>query len=198
MRFIFNDIPDDENFEPNEEWTPLKEASNLWIIQLQAIPFLIINGLLIYLLFKLFGISYIFDSTTILISVLVLIPIHEFIHALFFPEDLIKSKNIYFGFMLKGLAPFVGYNGEMTRNTFIKTLLAPFVIITIVGFLLLIKKSNPFIESIILFNALGASADCLGVFKLLRQVPKNAVVRNKKIKTYWKIDNSTNNKELQE
>ena len=76
---------------------------------------------------------------------------------------------------------------ENNKMTFIKVLLAPFIIITLLGFLyLIIFGSNELIEHIIVFNALGACADCLGVFLILKQVPKYASVRNKKIRTFWK------------
>ena len=188
MRFILNKFPDDENFQPNEEWILLKESSNLWVIQLQAVPFMIINIALMVVLMQLIGIKFELNTTTMLISFLIFMPIHEFIHALFFPENLM-SKNVFFGFTFKGFAPFAAYIGEMKRNTFVKVLLAPFAIITLLGFLYLIFLGrNELIEHIIVFNALGACADCLGVFLILRQVPKYSIVRNKKIRTYWKIN----------
>lgn len=42
MKFMLNKFPDDESFVPGERWTPLKEQTNLWIMQLQAIPFSLI------------------------------------------------------------------------------------------------------------------------------------------------------------
>lgn len=187
MRFILNKFPDDENFQPDEEWIPLKESSNLWVVQLQAVPFMIMNVTLMILLMRLIGIDFELNTTTMLISFLIFMPIHEFIHALFFPENLM-SKNVFFGFTFKGFAPFSAYIGEMKRNTFVKVFLAPFVIITFIGFLYLILLGrNELIEHIIVFNALGACADCLGVFLILRQVPKYSIVRNKKIRT-WRIN----------
>lgn len=186
MRFILNKFPDDENFQPDEDWTPLKESSNLWIVQLQALPFMIVNVTLMVLFMRIMGVNFELNTTTMLISFLIFMPIHELIHALFFPENLL-SNNVYFGFTFKGLAPFAAYLGEMKRNTFIKVLLAPFIIITLLGFFyLIIFGRNELIEHIIVFNALGACADCLGVFLILKQVPKYASVRNKKIRTYWK------------
>ena len=190
MRLILNKFPDDENFQPNEEWIPLKESTNLCLIQLQAIPFMIVNVILMLLIMRLIGIDFKLNTTTMLISFLIFMPIHEFIHALFFPENLM-SKNVFFGFTFKGLAPFAAYIGEMKRNTFIRVLLAPFFIITLIGFayLILIGR-NELIEHIIVFNALGACADCLGVFLIMRQIPKHSIVRNKMIRTYWKINNN--------
>ncbi len=189
MRFIFNKFPDDANFQPDSEWTPLKESSNLWIVQLQAIPFMVINIEIMLLLMKAIKINFQLNTNTMLISFLIFIPIHELLHALFFPEKL-SSKKVFFGFTLKGLAPFAAYIGEMKRNTFIRVLLAPFILITLLGFFYLIFIGrNELIEHILVFNALGASGDCFYTYLLLRQVPKNAIVKNKKIRTFWKNQN---------
>lgn len=183
MRFILNKFPDDKTFQPDGDWIPLKESTNLWVIQLQAIPFMVINMMVAILLLRLIGISFDLNLTTMVVSFLIFIPIHELIHALFFPENLL-SKNVFFGFMTKGFAPFAAYIGEMKRNTFIKVLLAPFIIISTFGLLyLIIFGSNNLIQHMIVFNALGACADCLGVFLILRQVPNNAILRNKEIRT---------------
>jgi hypothetical protein len=149
MRFILNKFPDDKSFQPDEDWIPLKESSNLWVVQLQALPFLIANVVLIIFLMSLMGINFELNTTTMLISFLIFSPIHEIIHALFFPENLF-SKNVFFGFTFKGFAPFAAYIGEMRRNTFIKVLLAPFIIISILGFLyLLVFGRNDLIEHVI-------------------------------------------------
>jgi hypothetical protein len=193
MRFILNNFPDDPDFQPNEDWTPLVESSNLWVIQLQAVPFMIVNVLAVVLCMRLIGIRFELNLTLMLISFLVFMPVHEFIHALFFPEGL-RSKNVFFGFTFKGFALFAAYLGEMKRNAFIKVLLAPLVIITLLGFLYLtIFGRNELIEHIIVFNALGACVDCLGVYLIVRQVPKGTVVRNKMIRTYWRAESSISN-----
>ncbi len=193
MRFIFNKFPDDVHFHPNEGWTPLKESSNLWIVQLHAIPFMIMNVILVIVPMRLMGIHFEIDVAKMFLSFLIFVPVHELLHALFFPEN-IFSKNVFLGFTLKGFAPFAAYTGEMSRNRFMKVLLAPFLVITFLGFLyLIILGEDELIEHIIVFNALGASGDILGVFLVLQQVPENAIVRNKKTRTYWKMNNNPHN-----
>lgn len=185
MRFILNKLPDDPDFNPQEDWTPLKESTNLWFIQLQAIPFMIVNVVSVIFLMRVIGADFEYNTKSMVLSFLIFLPIHELIHAIFFPEGL-KSKNVFFGFTFKGFAPFAAYIGEIKRDRFIKVLLAPFVIITIMAFLyLIIMGRNELVEHIMVFNALGACADCLGVFLILMQIPKGAVLRNKKIRTYW-------------
>lgn len=189
MRFILNEFPEDKNFEPGEEWTPLKESTNLWIIQLQALPFMILNLVIMLVIMSLIGISFVFNVRNMLIAFIIFMPIHEFIHALFFPANL-KSHEVYFGFTFKGLAFYAAYTGTLTKRQFIRSLLAPLIIISLIGFIiLLIFGSNSIIEHIILLNALGACGDCLGALLILYQTPKDALLKNKKIRTYWKKDN---------
>ena len=186
MRFILNKFPEDKNFEPNDEWTPLKEPKSFWDLNWQAVPFMVINVLLMLLLLKTIGISFKLNTVTTLVSFCIFVPFHELLHALFYPEN-IMSKNIYFGFYAKALVPFVSYTGEIKRNTYIRVYLAPLVIITILGLLfLLFWGSNQLVEHIVVLNALGSCADCLSVFLILRQIPKNAILRSKKWKTYYK------------
>ncbi|MCG6185994.1 DUF3267 domain-containing protein [Maribellus maritimus] len=188
MKFIYNKFPDDENFSPEKDkWTPLKEPDNLWTSQLWALPFMIINPLVIILILKIMGITFALEPANIFLSFLILMPIHEFIHALFFPEKL-KSDNIFVGFTMAGFAFFAAYIGEMKRNRFIVILLAPLIIISLLGIIILaLVGSNSLLEHIIVWNSFGACVDCLGVFMVSRQVPRNAYVRNKKIRTYWRI-----------
>jgi len=191
MRFLINKLPENEEFQPNEAWNPLKESTNLWMIQLQALPFMVFNVAIIIVLMWLIGIRFDYNSGSMLLAILIVIPVHELIHALFFP-DKISSKQIYFGFMLKGLAAFAAYTGILNRNRFIIVLLAPFVIISFLGLLwLAIFGENGLIEHIVVFNALGSCADALGTYLILKQVPANAIIRNKGIRTYWTISPSS-------
>jgi len=188
MKFILNKFPEDKSFDPNEEWTPLKESANLWMVQLQALPFMAINILLVLIPLWQMGLSFKLNVYLFPLSFILFAPFHELIHALFFPERL-SSNNVYFGFTTKGFAPFAAYTGEMKRNTFILSLLAPFVIISLLGYAYLILfGDNNLIKHIIVINALGACADCLGIYLIGTQVPNNAIVRNKGIKTFWRIN----------
>jgi hypothetical protein len=189
MKFSWNKIPEDKTFEPDkndEGWIALKESTNMWIVQLQALPFLILNMFVVLLFMGLFGIQFELNYIELLISLIILVPIHELIHALFFPEKL-SSDNVYFGFLLKGLAFFAAYIGQMKRNEFIRVLISPLVIMSVIGMIILIIIGhNNILEHIIVINAVAACVDTMGVFMILRQVPKNTIVKNKGLKTYWK------------
>lgn len=189
MKFIYNKFPDDIDFVPDEDtsWTPLKETDNLWIAQLQSLPFMFFNMAFVIAIMWLMGFPFEFNGKLMLLSFLIFMPIHEIIHALFFPESL-KSNNIYLGVYIKTFALFAAYIGEMPRNRFILTLAAPLIIITIAGLVLLIfTDGNSLVQHIIVFNVMGACVDCLGIYLVLKQIPKEAMVKNKKIRTYWRL-----------
>ncbi len=96
MRFILNKFPDDESFQPDEKWIPLKESSNLWIAQLQALPFMTINVILVIFFMELIGIKFDLNITKMLISFLIFLPIHEIIHVLLLcPRKITMEKSLF-------------------------------------------------------------------------------------------------------
>lgn len=188
MKIFINNWPDDETFQPDESelWTPMKESTNLWIVQLKSIPFLLMNVIMLYILFFLLDINIDINYGLFFAVFLVLIPIHEVIHALFFPES-IFSDNVKFGLFPKQLVFFAFYTKEMSRNRFACVLGAPFLLITVAGLLLILfLGDNRFITHFLLINAYVSCADTMNVFKVLIQVPSSAIVRNKEIRTYWR------------
>ena len=58
MKFIYNKFPDDETFDIEDGWTPLKESDNLWVVQLWAIPFMILNVAIVIVLMRLINIRF--------------------------------------------------------------------------------------------------------------------------------------------
>lgn len=186
MKFILNEFPDDKNFDPKKGWTALKESTNMWVVQIQSLPILLLMLFSVEVLFEIVNIDFSVNFLEMGLAFLIFMPIHELIHAICFPEGM-DSENLYFGFSVKGLVFFAAYIGEMERNRFILTLCSPFVIITVVGFLILsIIGSNSLIEHIIMMNAIGSSMDIFNVIKIIRQIPRNAVVKNKRVRTFWK------------
>lgn len=186
-KFFIGNWPDDISFKPDETWTPMKEPTNLWITQLLALPFLVVNLLVVYGVANLVNIGINYKSGYFLLGFLLFIPIHEVIHALIFPEPL-SSNNVKFGFFPKKLVFFAFYTKEMSRNRFIFVMLAPFLIITLTSLLsIILLGGNILIENILLGNAVASCVDIMNIFLLLTQVPAKATVRNKKIRTFWKI-----------
>jgi hypothetical protein len=188
MKFLVDKFPENKDFEPDQTWTMLRESTNLWIIQLKALPFMVINAFMTILILGLLNISFHYNAFLMLFALVIIIPAHELIHALFFPGRL-SSEQVVFGFISKVFAFYTSYMGELKRSNLITIMLAPLIIISLVGYLfLLIVGDNSLVEHIILANAVGSCADCLGVFLILRQVPEHAFLRFKEIRTYWRTE----------
>lgn len=124
------------------------------------------------------------DPLSLFISVLVLIFVtigmiflHEAIHGLFF--WLITREKPRFGF--KVVYAFAGAPGwYITKQPYIIVGIAPLVVITLVGFLLLLFVPSGWILPLLLFmtmNASGASGDIYTVFWLLSK-PDNILVND--------------------
>jgi hypothetical protein len=188
MKFLVDKFPENKDFEPDQTWTMLRESTNLWIIQLRALPFIFINAFMTILILRLLNIHFHYNASAMLAACVIIIPAHELIHALFFPERL-GSEKVYFGYISNGFAFYTSYIGEMKRSNLIVVMLAPLVIISLVGYLFLLTVGdNSLVEHIILVNAIGSCVDCLGVFLILRQVPQHAFLRFKEIRTYWRTE----------
>lgn len=117
----------------------------------------------------------------------VLIVVHEWIHALFFPRCAVKDVWFY-----RLQAAMVYCNTPVTRNRFIVMSLAPATILGIIPFIgwLLWGDRLDAVLSIawaamawsMIFGGIG---DFYNVRNVIRQVPKNAYVFNYGIHTYW-------------
>ncbi|MFA9556854.1 DUF3267 domain-containing protein [Evansella sp. AB-rgal1] len=189
MNFVKN-IPVNKEFDPEKEnWTALKEP-NLIMAQIIALPIAFLAAVGIYLLAASLQLTdqYTFRfGFNILLAFLILMPIHEIIHALFFPEK-ITSNHVYFGFIPKGFAFFAYYDREMSRNRFLTVCVAPFIGLSILPLIIMniFGFHSSFLIDIALVNALSACVDLLNIILIASQVPRNAVIRNKGYNSYWK------------
>lgn len=184
----------------NDGWKPLKEPKSLSNAMLLSMPFMVINALLS------FGIIYCFSSFSIkqftfftgdsiiitidiglIIVLLSVLIVHEFFHLIFIPNFL-KSKDIIIGLTFFGA--FVHTEQTLTKARFILISVAPYLILSILFPLILsiLGVLTGKMLFFILLNSLGASLDILGLFLVLFQVPKKALVRNNGTRTYWKLE----------
>jgi hypothetical protein len=123
----------------------------------------------------------------LLISMLLVIIIHEFFHLIFIPNFL-RSKDLIIG--LTFLGAYVHTEIALTKARFMLISIAPYVILSIL-LPLILSISGLLSSEIIVFiilNSLGSSLDILGLVLVFLQVPKNAVIRNNGIMTYWKLE----------
>lgn len=195
MKFVLNKIPEDKNFNPQENgWISFKEPSSMYTTSLLSIFISLLNLLIVICFFKIFKLNsnilnIIFSNNflSFLFIFIIIFPIHEFLHALSCPCSL-TSNDIYFGFIPKKIIFFTYYKGILSKKRYLIVSIMPFLVITLAGILLAkLFGNDTFFQTIILCNALESYMDILGVLIILLQVPKNAVIKNEGIKSYWKL-----------
>ncbi len=184
------------------EATRLKEGDTLNNVIVQAmrqsVPlFLLVGALSVVRLFK--GLDWSQDFSIwqvffvmVLWSALyfVLIVVHEWLHALFFPRRATKDIWLY-----QLQAAMVYCNTPVSRTRFIVMSLAPAVLLgflPFVAWLLWAAVPNPVISlawmSMSWSMIFGGVGDFYNVRNVLEQVPKDALVFNYGIHTYWLHD----------
>lgn len=99
-----------------------------------------------------------------------MIPIHEVVHALAFPDSLTSDK-VILGYYPKGNVFFAHYDGEMTRNRFILTLVYPFLVISVLPLIIgaVVNFKSPLILSLSFVNAVLTYIDIFGAILIFSQ-----------------------------
>ncbi|HXR47184.1 MAG TPA: DUF3267 domain-containing protein [Candidatus Limnocylindrales bacterium] len=195
MQFHWGGIPKPKGFIPDESWKSLREPGP-WMMQLFAIPlgvvaFIAIGALWFYRTETKESIFKPADSlVTMLGSFVILVIVHELIHAMVHPQ-LGRSSQSILGFWPSRLLFYAHYDGELTRNRFIAILAMPTIMITFIPLIVAIifHLSCGLIAWASTWNILFACGDLFGIILLLSQVPSNATCHNQGWRTYWKVLN---------
>ena len=207
MRFHMGAIPENQEFLPEAQgWRGIREPNPIWL-NLLAVPVVIAQvivwALTIFIILGLRGLppipptsSSITLNPVLLILILVLlIPAHEFLHALFYPDWGFSSRTIIGLWLSKGVF-YAHYEGKMRRNRFLLIFLTPYLVLGILPALVWTLLPANFLFSgaalnllyISLLGSIFSSSDLVGVSLAFLQIPPAAIVRNKGWKTYWKPD----------
>ena len=133
--------------------------------------------------------EYLFDLRFIPISFLLgalLIPVHEFLHAVCYPDD----ATVYTGICLKKIAAYAVSYHPISRTRFIIMSLAPMIlgIIPLIVFLIVPFSCRAVVTlcSVPMFMGLiSPSPDYMDVLLVLKQVPRGATIQAAKDGMYW-------------
>lgn len=183
------DVPKTEDFHPDANWHAIREPSPLamqfWAILPGVLATLIV--IFLWLVFAPTHTNLLSASLYLLPAVLVVIPVHELIHAACHPQIGMSHRTVL-GFWPAKLAFFAHYHGPLPRNRFLLILIMPFLLISLFPILIagVSGFSHDFIVSISLFNAFGACGDLLGVILVVAQIPSDAIIQNQQWRTYWR------------
>jgi hypothetical protein len=201
MRLHYGSIPKDPGFDPlREGWRKLAFDPNPILLQVIAIPvaalLFVIWGMLFFLALTINGTVLqtvrvaIFPSGWLII-LLLLIPVHELLHAWMHPEGG-RSSNTILGLWLSRAVFYAHYEGVMSRNRFLLVMVAPYLILGLLPVALLWIPFWPpdairILTLVSLTGSLVACADIVGVGLIVFQIPLAAVVRNHGWETYWQL-----------
>ena len=209
MRFHIGAIPEDQEFLPEAQgWRGIREPNPIWL-NLFAIPvviaLMIVWALMIFFILVLRGLppipptssSLTLNPALLILILVLLIPAHEFLHALFYPDWGLSSRTIIGVWLSKGVF-YAHYEGKMGRNRFLLIFLTPYLVLGILPALVwaLLPANHLFSEVSInllyisLLGSIFSSSDLVGVSLVFLQIPAAAIVRNKGWKTYWKPEMS--------
>lgn len=193
MRFVFGKIPENSGFNPDEGgWKLLKEPPfwiMLWVIPL---PVGILTSVTLYMTVTTFTPfnthNNIFPLYAFFLIFIVLIIIHELIHAVISPDRGLSDKTII-GFWPSKLVFYAHYEGAKSRNNFLLTLIAPFLVLSVLPILLAAFFELSWLEIgyISILNGFASSMDIFNFFYVLFGIKKNHTVQNKGWYTYWKV-----------
>lgn len=195
-RMITNFIigfPHNPEFDPEAgEWQQLQEPTFIAAYAFGSALSLLLGGLFYYIAaIELdFSLDKFFDEFDLwfMLVFIVLIALHERLHALLHPGWGISSHTQY-GFVPDGLIFYAHYDASVTRNRCVAILVAPFIGLTIMP--LLIATFWPPIASmagfIAVLNAAFSALDLFNAGLVWRRIPSDAEISNQGWNSYWRL-----------
>ena len=126
-----------------------------------------------------------------LLYIIILIPIHEYAHAIIYPKFGLTDKTIV-GFWPKKFVFYSYYDGILKRNRLLLAMLSPFILLTVIPILLIIifRLNYTSLAVIALINPIAGAGDIFYSILIIKQIPKNAIVKNDTSKVFWKRENN--------
>jgi len=116
----------------------------------------------------------------------IIIIVHELLHALIFPEKL-SSDNVIFGVYMASMF-FAFYKLDMKRERMVFCMLFPTILLSILPMVIIciLNINLPIINFLFLYHTTLAAGDMIGVYLILKGTPKNSYLKNKGYHTYYR------------
>lgn len=182
-------------------WKLIKEPKSVGIATLLSLPFALLLGAVtlivtywlnpsIYEFLNIehgFGFSFSINLFTLLyvFGVLVLMLLHEFLHAVFIP-NFFKSNKTHWG--INGVFGFVATTEKLKKDRFIIISLVPYLLLSVLLPFVLYAFGllNSYTVFLCLINAMGSCVDFLIICLIGFQVPKDAYIISNGFETFYK------------
>lgn len=202
MRFHVGPVPEGAEFVPEEQgWSAIREPG-AWLLQLYAVPVAIVAGAVTAGLLTLVmppelpiaeSSALSLPSWLVITILILLIPVHEALHAVFHPGAALTPKTVI-GLWPSRLLFYAHYEGAMPRDRLLLVFVGPYFLLSVLPIpviaLLRVLGVGPVPLLMLAFlsfiGAIVAAGDVVGFLLVLTQVPAAARVRNKGWRTYWR------------
>jgi len=193
MRFVLGPLPENEDFHPLETgWRKIRDP-NAVLLHLLSLPtasaVVVLTFLVCRALFgrEMFNIGAL-DMSLVYLGVVLLVPLHELIHAVSAPSFGMSGKTVV-GFWYQRLLPYAVHTDAMTRTRIVWFLIMPFLMLSVLPMIgmWLLRLNSSFLCHFILINAGGCAGDFIQLPVFVCQVPQHAVIRNKGLDSYWRL-----------
>ncbi len=194
MRFVYGPIPEISGLDSEANgWAPLREPDSrrfAFVAILLSVPFQVAAIWILFSSLESFRTRFKSGPLGVLlfVALLLLIPTHEFVHALAYLKGL-RSRRLIMGIWPRRGMAYVIYDSPMRRNRLLFMVAAPFLVLSILP-----VASLPFLASgaraQVLFLVVIHTAVCVGdamIFWHVSRVPPNACLHNKRWTTYWTV-----------
>ena len=191
MRFVVGPIPESGTLDAEKEaWTPLRQVNTR---KYTAIAFVMAAPILVGAFWYLFNVRSVLRSSPAIIALLglfllLMLPLHELIHAMTF-QGWLRDSRVMLGIWLP-FGMWVCYDGPQPRNRLLLMSCMPLFTLSLLPLLILFCVPTSAWSHLFRFLAILHTATCAGdlqtFIRVMRQVPANAVIRNKGWQTYWR------------
>lgn len=195
-RIIWKGIIKSENDFPTADIPKnakrLDSEEDMKKIQIKALPYIIPSIIICFICMllktfianeKVISITFLFIG--IIIGVLLII-VHELLHAIAFP----KNATVYIGIIPKYLTAVALSSSPVKRNRFIFLSILP-IILGIIPLIIFcfssnnLKELNGLMFGMSIMGMVSIYPDIYNIFNILKVVPKNATIQNNKNETYY-------------
>lgn len=189
MQIIKGHFPESKDFTPDSSWTKLEEPEARWA-NFKAIPMSLVLSILTI------GFGYPFFQITIswtelvvgmILALLIIVPLHQFMHSTSFLEDP-RSERVLYGYDFKSRIVYAYYDGKMPRKNYITSLIAPFIILSILPTMVMytFHRYMNIVMVMMIVNALFCGIDIMTAYRVIKFTPKKCIIRKKGYDTYYK------------
>lgn len=125
-------------------------------------------------------------SFWIIIFFLLLMFVHELLHAFFFPKRGLSSDTLVIT-VPKKLIVVAFYKGELSKVNFLISLIAPFIFLTIMPLIYCLYDFYPMVFVLALVNSSFSGLDIFSAWIVYRNSPQNSILRNSGYYSYFRL-----------